>query len=218
MKSKWMVVVCLAAMSGSAGAEEVIVIDAQTIAEQSPVSEAVDSAQGQADEPAQATPWAAPLPRERIIKGKMSARQKFAIAKAERGEENELEGREFLDANKLKPGVVTLPSGVQYKVIREGTGRKPLPSDLIMCRYRGTLLDGAAFEDRSDSRTYKSVYVSALVPEGLKDAVLKMPAGSKWEIFIPSKLGFGEMGESHMLVRVMPNATLIYEMELIGIK
>lgn len=121
-------------------------------------------------------------------------------------------GLAFLDENKAKPGVVTLKSGLQYKVIKPGAGAKPVEEDVVQARYRGTLVDGAVFEE-SDAVKPATIKVAPLM-EGLKEALKLMPVGSKWEVYVPPELGFGSAGKPP---KVGPDAVLIYNLELVGI-
>lgn len=124
---------------------------------------------------------------------------------------NKKEGEEFLTANKKKEGVVVLPSGLQYKVIKEGTGLAPKGTEKVRVHYRGAFIDGTEF-----ANTYKEgdegpwiVYVNDVIP-GWSEALKIMKVGSKWQLFIPSSLAFGEQGNP-------PNAVLIYNLELLSI-
>ncbi len=132
---------------------------------------------------------------------------------SEQGEKNKKEGEEFLAKNKEKAGVITLPSGLQYKVITMGTGKKPKSSDNVTVHYRGTLLDGTEF-DSSIGRGEPVTFPLHGVIKGWTEGLQLMPVGSKWEFFIPSDLAYGErsMGQN-----IPPNATLIFEVELIAI-
>ena len=130
-------------------------------------------------------------------------------------ENNKKEGAAFLAANKAKEGVVTLPSGLQYKILKAGKGKKPTDSDGVTCRYRGTLLDGTEFDNSESMVGYPVIFfVKDSTIEGWKEALKLMPAGSKWQIFVPSELAFGEKGAGR---DVGPNATIIYEIELLSI-
>ncbi|MGB2868787.1 MAG: FKBP-type peptidyl-prolyl cis-trans isomerase [Bacteroidota bacterium] len=129
-------------------------------------------------------------------------------------EKNKKEGQAFLDENKKKEGVVTLPSGLQYKILKEGTGPKPKKESSIVCHYRGTLLDGKEFDSsykRGEPITYD---VNKFIP-GWVEALQLMPVGSKWQLFIPSNLAYGDRGSGN---DIGPGATLIFELELIAIK
>jgi FKBP-type peptidyl-prolyl cis-trans isomerase len=130
------------------------------------------------------------------------------------GEKNKAYGATFLAANKSKEGVKTLASGLQYKVITEGTGPKPTATDTVVCNYRGTLLDGTEF-DSSYKRGEPATFPVSGVIKGWTEALQLMPVGSKWQLFIPSDLAYGERGAG---AEIGPNATLIFEVELISIK
>jgi FKBP-type peptidyl-prolyl cis-trans isomerase FklB len=129
------------------------------------------------------------------------------------GEKNKAAGEAFLAANKSKEGVVTLPSGLQYKIITRATGRKPLATDTVVCRYRGTLIDGTEF-DSSYKRNEPATFPVGQVIKGWTEVLQLMPVESKWQVFIPSHLAYGERGAPG----IGPNSTLIFEIELVGIK
>jgi FKBP-type peptidyl-prolyl cis-trans isomerase len=120
-------------------------------------------------------------------------------------------GYAFLDENQRKPGVTTLKSGLQYKIIKAGTGTKAHENDTVKCQYSGALIDGTVFEDSKNKPT--NVKIAPLVP-GLKEALLLMPIGSKWEVYMPSELGFGSAGKPP---KVGPEAVLVYNLELLAI-
>jgi FKBP-type peptidyl-prolyl cis-trans isomerase len=123
------------------------------------------------------------------------------------------EGDEFLAANKGKEGVVVLPSGLQYKILKAGTGPKPTASDTVLCNYRGTLINGTEF-DRSYKRNQPlKISVSGVI-KGWTEALQLMPVGSKWQLFIPSDLAYGESGQRG----IPPSSTLIFEVELLSIE
>ncbi len=127
--------------------------------------------------------------------------------------ENKKSGEAFLAKNSKKEGVVTLDSGLQYKVIKAGDGQKPQKTDSVVCHYRGTLLDGTEF-DSSYSRGEPAQFrVDQLIP-GWTEALQLMPAGSKWELYIPSYLAYG----TRQAGQISPNSTLIFELELLEIK
>ncbi|HXM61232.1 MAG TPA: FKBP-type peptidyl-prolyl cis-trans isomerase [Terriglobales bacterium] len=130
------------------------------------------------------------------------------------GETNKKEGDAFLAANKAKEGVVTLPSGLQYKILTPGTGPKPTASDSVVCNYRGTLIDGKEF-DSSYKRGQPATFPVSGVIKGWTEALQLMPVGSKWQLFVPSDLAYGERGQGP---DITPNATLIFEVELISIQ
>lgn len=126
---------------------------------------------------------------------------------------NKKAGEEFLNINKQKAGVVELPSGLQYEVLKKGNGSKPSASDKVKCHYHGTLINGAVF-DSSVERGEPAVFgVSQVIP-GWVEALQLMEAGSKWRLFIPSDLAYGERGAGES---IEPNSTLIFEVELLDI-
>jgi len=130
------------------------------------------------------------------------------------GELNKKEGVEFLAANKSKEGVVILPSGLQYKILTEGTGPKPTASDTVVCNYRGTLISGAEF-DSSYKRGQPASFPVNGVIKGWTEALQLMPVGSKWQLFVPAELGYGDRGAG---ADIGPGATLIFEVELLSIQ
>jgi len=125
---------------------------------------------------------------------------------------NKKTGDDFLAANKAKEGVVTLPSGLQYKILTAGTGPKPTASDTVSCNYRGTLIDGTEFDSSSKHGGAASFPVSGVI-KGWTEALQLMPVGSKWQLFIPSDLAYGDPGRSG----IPPGATLVFEVELVSI-
>lgn len=123
------------------------------------------------------------------------------------------QGKTFLATNAKKAGVVTLPSGLQYEVIKEGKGKRAQASDQVKCHYEGTLIDGTLF-DSSIKRGQPAVFgVSQVIP-GWVEALQLMPEGSKWKLYIPSDLGYGERGAGEM---IPPHSTLIFEVELLEV-
>lgn len=132
----------------------------------------------------------------------------------EAGENNKKEGDAFLAANKSKPGVVALPDGLQYKIVKEGTGPKPAPTDTVSVNYRGTLINGTEF-DSSYKRGEPATFPVGGVIKGWTEALQLMPVGSKWELYIPSDLAYGARGAG---ADIGPNATLLFEVELLSIK
>ena len=127
-------------------------------------------------------------------------------------EKNRKEGETFLAENKTKEGVKTLPSGIQYKVVKEGTGKNPKATDGVVAHYRGTLIDGTEF-DSSYQRNEPATFKLDQVIKGWTEAVVLMKEGAKWQIFIPSNLAYGENGAGP----IEPNATLVFDVELIKI-
>ena len=126
---------------------------------------------------------------------------------------NKKAGEEFLTINKGKAGVVTLPSGLQNQVLQNGEGAKPTASDKVKCHYHGTLINGTVF-DSSVQRGQPAVFgVSQVIP-GWVEALQLMSVGSKWRLFIPSELAYGEQGAGDV---IEPNSTLIFDVELLEI-
>ena len=135
-------------------------------------------------------------------------------------EDNKVQGEAFLAANKTKEGVVTLPSGLQYKIIKEGNGKKPTRANTVVLNYRGTLINGAEFSSSYRARQPATIKVADTIP-GWAEALQLMPVGSKWQLFIPPELAYGEQGmgkgrrPDH---KIGPNATLIFEVELLAVE
>jgi len=157
-----------------------------------------------------------PLLTEQEIQETMVAFQKEMMAKqAEVAKKNKAEGEAFLAENKKKEGVKTLPSGLQYKVIKAGTGKKPKSTDTVTAHYRGTLINGTEF-DSSYKRGQPATFpVSGGMIPGWTEALQLMEEGAKWQLFIPSNLAYGEKGAGR---DIGPNATLIFEIELVSIQ
>jgi FKBP-type peptidyl-prolyl cis-trans isomerase FklB len=128
---------------------------------------------------------------------------------------NKKAGDDFLAENKTKDGVVTLPSGLQYKIITEGTGPKPTAADSVVCNYKGTLLDNTEFDSSYKRGTPATFPVSGVI-KGWTEALQLMSVGSKWQLFIPSDLAYGQRGAPGGTIG--PNATLIFEVELLSIQ
>jgi len=130
------------------------------------------------------------------------------------GDKNKTAGEAFLAENAKKEGVVTLPSGLQYKIIKAGNGPKPKPTDEVTTHYRGTLIDGTEFDSSYKRGEPTSFPVDGMIA-GWTEALQLMPVGSKWQLFIPSNLAYGPRGAGG---DVGPNATLIFDIELLAIK
>lgn len=141
-------------------------------------------------------------------------RQKMQASAQEQGEANHKAGEAFLEANKAKPGVVTLPDGLQYKILKEGDGPKPTASDTVSCNYRGTLISGKEF-DSSYKRGQPSSFPVSGVIKGWTEALQLMPVGSKWELYVPADLAYGNRGAGQ---DIGPGETLIFEVDLLGIQ
>jgi FKBP-type peptidyl-prolyl cis-trans isomerase len=131
------------------------------------------------------------------------------------GEANKKEGEAFLAENKTKDGVVTLPSGLQYKILTEGAGPKPTATDTVVCNYKGTLIDNTEF-DSSYKHGQPATFPVSGVIKGWTEALQLMPVGSKWHLFIPSELAYGARGGPGG--GIGPNATLVFEVELMSIQ
>jgi FKBP-type peptidyl-prolyl cis-trans isomerase FklB len=131
------------------------------------------------------------------------------------GVENKKSGEAFLAANKTKEGVVTLPSGLQYKIIKEGTGPKPAAEDTVLCHYRGTLVDNTEFDSSYKRGEPLKIPVGGVI-KGWTEAIQLMPVGSKWQLYIPSDLAYGDRGAPGSPIG--PNSTLIFDVELISIE
>ena len=123
------------------------------------------------------------------------------------------EGIAFLAKNKENPGVITLPSGLQYEVLTEGSGKKPSLTDRVKCHYQGSLINGFVF-DSSIQRGEPAVFGVDQVIPGWVEALQLMPVGSRWKLYIPSDLGYGAQGAGEV---IPPNSALIFEIELIDI-
>jgi FKBP-type peptidyl-prolyl cis-trans isomerase len=129
------------------------------------------------------------------------------------GDTNKKEGDAFLAANKAKEGVVTLPSGLQYKILTAGTGPKPALTDTVSCNYRGTFVNGTEFDSSYKGGKPVSFPVNGVI-KGWTEALQLMPVGSKWQLFIPSDLAYGPGGRPGM----PPNSTLVFEVELLSVQ
>ena len=145
------------------------------------------------------------------LQQEMKQKQSEAMAKA--ADENRKAGEAFLVENGKKEGVTTLPSGLQYKVIIAGQGKKPTDADTVLCAYRGMFTDGREF-DASPSGQPAAIGVGGVIP-GFKEALKLMPVGSKWQIVVPSQLAYGQVVAGDT---IGPNATLVFEVELISIQ
>ncbi len=143
----------------------------------------------------------------------MGISDKLFQMKNDKASANQKAGEEFLEANRLKPGITTLPSGLQYEVLTEGTGIKPLASNKVTCHYHGTLIDGTVF-DSSVKRGQPATFPLNMVIKGWTEGLQLMSVGSKWRFFIPPQLAYGERQTgSH----IGPNSTLIFDVELLGV-
>ena len=137
----------------------------------------------------------------------------FMRLQQERLENNKQAGAEFLEINRHKAGVVELPSGLQYEILKQGTGAKPSANDKVKCHYHGTLINGTVFDSSVQRGEPATFGVSQVIP-GWVEALQLMPVGSKWRLFIPSNLAYGEHGAGDV---IEPNSTLIFDVELLDI-
>jgi FKBP-type peptidyl-prolyl cis-trans isomerase FklB len=144
----------------------------------------------------------------------MGIADKLFQKKNQKAAENLKAGQAFLEANKNKPGVVALPSGLQYEIITEGAGVKPSATSNVTCHYHGTLIDGTVF-DSSVERGQSATFPLNKVIRGWTEGLQLMNTGSKWRFFIPPQLGYGDRQVS---AQIGPNSTLVFEVELIGVK
>jgi FKBP-type peptidyl-prolyl cis-trans isomerase FklB len=143
----------------------------------------------------------------------MGIADKLFQMKNEKASANLEAGKAFLETNSKKPGVTTLPSGLQYEVLTEGSGVKPLASNKVTCHYHGTLIDGTIF-DSSVKRGQPATFPLNMVIKGWTEGLQLMSVGSKWRFFIPPQLAYGERQTgSH----IGPNSTLIFDVELLEV-
>jgi FKBP-type peptidyl-prolyl cis-trans isomerase FklB len=129
-------------------------------------------------------------------------------------QKNKEEGEAFLKANKTKPGVIETASGLQYKVIQEGTGKSPKPTDVVKCNYTGKLIDGTIFDSSYDRGQPAEFSLSGVIP-GWKEGLQLMKEGGKYELYVPSDLAYGARGAGQ---KIGPNSTLIFDIELLEVK
>jgi len=152
--------------------------------------------------------------RETLNKLSQELRAKYAEKQRRLSEQNKTNGEAFLAANKAKPGIITLPNGLQYKVLDEGKGDAPKPEDTVEVNYRGSLIDGTEFD--SNAKTGKPFTTPAnRVIRGWTEALTRMKPGAKWQLFIPADLAYGERGSPP---KIGPNATLLFDVELLSFK
>ena len=153
------------------------------------------------------TPSMSPQEANRVIQDYFSKQQDEMLSK------NLEAGKAFLAENRKKEHVISLPSGLQYEVLVEGNGAKPKATDKVRCHYHGTLLDGTVF-DSSVERGQPAIFGVNQVIKGWVEALQLMAVGSKWRLYIPSELAYGEQGAGGS---IEPNATLIFDVELLDI-
>jgi FKBP-type peptidyl-prolyl cis-trans isomerase len=155
--------------------------------------------------------------RTNVAAFQAQVRVKQARSRLLAAQDNKAEGDAFMADNKTKEGVVTLPSGLQYKIIKEGSGPKPTNEDVVECHYRGTLIDGTEFDSsaHSNNEGRPAVFkVSEVIP-GWREALKLMPVGSRWQLFVPPSLAYGQRGTGGA---VGPYTTLIFDVQLVAIQ
>jgi FKBP-type peptidyl-prolyl cis-trans isomerase FklB len=143
----------------------------------------------------------------------MGVTDKLSQLKNEKAAANMKAGQDFLETNKQRPEVVSLPSGLQYEILQEGTGPKPSATSKVTCHYHGTMIDGQVF-DSSVQRNQPATFPLNMVIKGWTEGLQLMPQGSKWRFFIPPQLGYGDRQVSAV---IGPNSTLIFDVELLSI-
>lgn len=172
-------------------------------------------AQGLRDAMTGAKPQMSEDELKQVITGlQTEMRQKQMQAQEMAAAENKTKGDAFLAENGKKDGVVTLPDGLQYKILTPGQGKKPAETDTVMCNYKGTFVDGTEFDSSAQAGKPVPFEVKNVIP-GFKEVLQMMPVGSKWQVFVPSNLAYGERGAGGV---IGPNATLVFEIELVGIQ
>lgn len=153
------------------------------------------------------------IPIDELQAGVEQYQQELQSRQQAAADQNMKDGQEFLADNKTKEGVVTLPSGLQYKVLEEGSGKSPSAEDSVVVHYRGELLDGSEF-DSSYSRGEPATLTVDQTIEGWQEALPLMQEGDKWRLFVPPELAYGERGAGGA---IGPNETLIFDVELISV-
>ena len=152
--------------------------------------------------------------RQVITTLQQELRQKQMQMQEAAAAENKTKGDAFLAENGKKDGVVTLPDGLQYKILTAGDGKKPVETDTVKCNYKGTFIDGSEFDSSAKAGGPVPFEVKNVIP-GFKEVLQLMPVGSKWQVFIPSNLAYAEHGAGGV---IGPNAALIFEIEVVSIE
>ncbi len=153
--------------------------------------------------------------RQELMRKEAAQKRNRTAAGKLAAESNRIKGAAFLAENKTREGVVSLPSGLQYKILKAGDGRKPTDADTVEVHYRGTLVDGTVFGDSRRSGKPATFKVKGGVIPGWAEALKLMPVGSRWQIFLPPGLAYGDRGKGQA---IGPNATLIFDVELLAVK
>jgi FKBP-type peptidyl-prolyl cis-trans isomerase len=150
-----------------------------------------------------------------IVKGlQQQIREKQMKAVDAAAAQNKKEGEAFLAENGKKEGVTVLPDGLQYKILSAGSGKRPSENDTVMCNYKGTFIDGTEFDSSAKAGKPVPFPVKGVIP-GFREVLQLMPVGSKWQVFIPSNLAYGERGAGQV---IGPNSALVFEIELVSIQ
>lgn len=172
-------------------------------------------AQGLRDAVSGAKPQMSEEELKQVITGlQAEMRQKQMQLQEQAAAENKTKGDAFLAENGKKDGVVTLPDGLEYKILTAGNGKKPAESDTVLCNYKGTFVDGAEFDSSEKAGKPVPFEVKNVIP-GFKEVLQLMPVGSKWQVVVPSNLAYGERGAGGV---IGPNSTLVFEIELVSIQ
>ena len=209
MYKQWAALLSLLIFATIPIASNAILIDSQTLKEQANSPRGGDSSVAQPE----TEPTADENRTTALKSSRLSPKEKAQLESSAVGDKNLKESIEFLAANQRKKGVISLPYGIQYKVIRAGkTKKKPTEANKVVVRYVGNLIDGTTF-DKTDDKKPSTFNVSGLRP-GLREAIEQMTSGAKWEVVVPPEMGFGTSGYHG----VGPNAVLIYQIDLISIK
>lgn len=177
------------------------------------ISSGVKTINAEAFNDAMSTVFAGQMPEIMPDEANNILQDYFDKMQKEQGNAAKQEGEKFLAENKEKEGVVTLASGLQYKILKEGNGPKPKASDTVKCHYEGRLINGQVF-DSSIRRGEPAEFPVSGVIAGWVEALQLMPVGSKWQLYIPSELAYGTHGAGQS---IGPNATLIFDVELLSI-
>lgn len=177
------------------------------------ISSGVKTINAEAFNDAMSTVFAGQMPEIMPDEANNILQDYFEKLQQEQGNSAKAEGEKFLEENKQKEGVVTLRSGLQYKILKEGNGPKPKASDTVKCHYEGRLINGAIF-DSSYKRNEPAEFPVSGVIAGWVEALQLMPVGSKWQLYIPSELAYGSHGAGQS---IGPNETLIFDVELLAI-
>ena len=149
-----------------------------------------------------------PMEAQQTIQGYLAEKRKQTL------EKNKKDGESFLEANKTKPGVISLPNGLQYKILAEGSGDSPKPEDIVEVNYRGSFIDGTEFDSNAKSGQPFTRAANRVI-RGWTEALTRMKPGAKWQLFIPSELAYGDRGQPP---NIGPNSTLLFDVELLSFK